>query len=53
MAGAQKLLFSDQALISSIGVKPMPERAPSGFTLVNRDGAINDLLRALTGRGRP
>lgn len=47
--GAQKLLFSDQALISSIGVKPLPERAPSGFTLVNREGAINDLLRALTG----
>lgn len=49
VAGAQKLLFSDQPLISSIGVKPLPERAPPGYLLVNRDGAINDLLRALTG----
>ena len=47
--GAQKLLFSGQSLISSIGLKGMPERAPSGFLLVNRAGAINDLLRALTG----
>ena len=47
--GAQKLLFSGQQLISSIGVKPLPERAPSGFALVDREGAINDLLRALTG----
>ena len=49
VAGAQKLLFSDQNLISSIGVQPLPERVPSGFALVNRDGAVNDLLRALTG----
>jgi putative ABC transport system permease protein len=49
VAGAQKLLFSGQSLISSIGVVGPPERAPSGFLLVNRTGAIDDLLRALTG----
>jgi len=49
VAGAQKLLFSGQSLISSIGVQGMPARAPSGYLLVDRDGAINDLLRALTG----
>lgn len=49
VAGAQKLLFSGQSLISSIGVIGSPERAPSGFKLVDRAGAINDLLRALTG----
>lgn len=49
VAGAQKLLFSGQQLISSIGVQPLPERAPSGFLRVTRDGAMNDLLRALTG----
>ena len=49
VSGAQKLLFSGQSLISSIGVKSMPERAPSGFKLVNREGAIDDLLRALSG----
>lgn len=49
VAGAQKLLFSGQQLISSIGVQGMPDRAPSGYLLVTRDGAINDLLRALNG----
>lgn len=49
VTGAQKLLFSGQSLISSIGVKGMPERAPSGFKLIDRTGAIDDLLRALTG----
>jgi putative ABC transport system permease protein len=49
VTGAQTLLFSGQQLISSIGVVGSPERAPSGFRLVNRTGAIDDLLRALTG----
>ena len=49
VAGAQKLLFSGQQLISSIGVVGGPERPPSGFKVVNRTGAIDDLLRALTG----
>lgn len=49
VAGAQKLLFSGQSLISSIGVRGLPERAPSGFQVVTRAGAIDDLLRALTG----
>lgn len=49
VTGAQKLLFSGQSLISSIGVIDPPERAPSGFKLFSRAGAIDDLLRALTG----
>ena len=49
VAGAQRLLFSGQSLITSIGLSGMPERAPSGYLLVDREGAINDLLRALTG----
>jgi putative ABC transport system permease protein len=49
VAGAQKLLFSGQSLISSIGLIGSPGRAPSGYKLVDRAGAINDLLRALTG----
>ncbi len=47
--GAQRLLFSGQSLISSIGLRGVLGRAPSGYVLVDRDGAINDLLRALTG----
>jgi putative ABC transport system permease protein len=49
VTGAQKLLFSGQSLISSIGVIGSPDRAPSGYRLVDRDGAVDDLLRALTG----
>jgi putative ABC transport system permease protein len=49
VAGAQRLLFSGQSLISSIGVQGLPERAPSGFRVIDRAGAIDDLLRALTG----
>ena len=49
VAGAQKMLFSGQSLISSIGVQGMPQRAPSGYVLVDRTGAIDDLLRALKG----
>ncbi|MBU3750603.1 MAG: FtsX-like permease family protein [Mycobacterium sp.] len=47
--GAQTLLFSGQSLISSIGLVGSPERAPSGYRLVGRTGAVDDLLRALTG----
>ncbi|MBU3705055.1 MAG: FtsX-like permease family protein [Mycobacterium sp.] len=49
VSGAQKLLFSGQALISSIGLRGEPVRAPSGYLLVTRDGAVDDLLRALSG----
>jgi len=49
VTGAQTLLFSGQSLISSIGVIDPPERTPSGFKLVSRSGAIDDLLRALSG----
>ena len=49
VAGAQKLLFSGQQLVSSIGLKGLPDRPPSGFKVVNRAGAVDDLLRALKG----
>jgi putative ABC transport system permease protein len=47
--GAQQLLFSGQQLISSIGVIGKPERAPAGFRIANRTGAVDDLVRALHG----
>jgi len=49
VAGAQKLLFSGQSLLSSVGVRGEPSEAPNGFRVVGRSGAIDDLLRALTG----
>ena len=49
VAGAQTVLFSGQQLVSSIGLKGLPDRPPSGFKVVNRAGAVDDLLRALKG----
>ena len=48
-AGAQKLLFSGQTLITSVGLLGRPAKAPDGFRIVDRNGAIDDLLRALSG----
>ncbi|MFZ4372421.1 MAG: ABC transporter permease [Mycobacterium sp.] len=47
--GAQKLLFSGQSLVTSVGLRGVPKEAPSGFRIVDRAGAIDDLLRALSG----
>jgi len=52
VAGAQRLLFSDQPLISSIGVRGTPAGPPDGYRIVNRAGAVDDLVRALAGARR-
>jgi putative ABC transport system permease protein len=48
-AGAQKLLFSGQSLITSMGLRGTPTEVPTGFRVIDRAGAIDDLLRALSG----
>ncbi len=50
--GAQQLLFSGQQLISSIGLRGVPAAIPTGFHTVDREGAIDDLSRALNGARR-
>jgi putative ABC transport system permease protein len=50
--GAQQLLFSGQALISSIGLRGIPATVPAGLRAVDRAGAVNDLVRALDGAKR-
>ncbi|HZQ33893.1 MAG TPA: ABC transporter permease [Mycobacterium sp.] len=47
--GAQQLLFSGQKLISSIGLHGTVAHAPDGYRVVDRNGAIEDLVRPLTG----
>ncbi len=49
VTGAQELLFSGQSLLSSVGVRGKPSQVPSGFNTVDRSGAVEDLLRALSG----
>lgn len=47
--GAQQLLFSGQRLISSVGILGTPGAAPPGFRIVDRNGAIDDMVRPLRG----
>jgi putative ABC transport system permease protein len=45
--GAQRLVYGGQPLVASIGVRGTPGQIPAGYTAVNREGAIDDLLRPL------
>ena len=45
--GAQRLVYGGQRVISSIGVTGRPERVPDGYRAVNRQEAIDDMLRPL------
>lgn len=47
VAGAQQAVFSGQPLISSIGLHGPPARVPDGYRAVDRNGAVDDLLRPL------
>ncbi len=49
MDGAQQLLFSGQPLISSIGIRGTLAIAPDGYRVVDRAGAVTDLVRPLKG----
>lgn len=46
-AGAQRLVYGAQPVISSIGILGQPARVPDGFRLVDRQGAIDDMMRPL------
>src|SRR5699024_5794943 len=37
VAGAQRLMFSGQPVVSAIGVRGAPERLPDGYRVVDRD----------------
>jgi putative ABC transport system permease protein len=47
VAGAQRLVYGGQPVISSIGIRGDPERVPDGFRAIDRQGAIEDMLRPL------
>jgi putative ABC transport system permease protein len=49
VAGAQQLLFSGQPLISTIGIEGPLAKAPDGYRVVDRAGAVDDLVRPLNG----
>lgn len=47
--GAQRLLFSGQSLISSVAVVGDPQQMPAGYRLIDRAGAVDDMVRPLHG----
>jgi putative ABC transport system permease protein len=47
VAGAQRMVYGGQAVVSSIGLRGDPERIPDGFRAVDRQSAIDDMMRPL------
>lgn len=45
--GAQQLVYGGERLAASIGVRGALERVPNGYRVLDRAGAIEDLLRPL------
>lgn len=45
--GAQRLVYGDKPVISSIGIRGDPQELPPGFRAVGRQGAIDDMMRPL------
>ncbi len=49
VAGSQRLMFSDQPVISAIGLRGTPEQIPDGYRLVDRRATVDDMVRPLHG----
>lgn len=47
VVGAQRLAYGGQPLVTSIGIFGTPAEIPDGYRVVDRAGAIDDLLRPL------
>lgn len=45
--GAQRLVYGGQQLVASIGVRGTVTSLPDGYAVIDREGAIADLLRPL------
>jgi len=45
--GAQQLIYGGQPLVASIGIRGTLEQAPPGYRAIDRNGAVEDLLRPL------
>ena len=49
VAGAQRLMFSGQPVISAIGLHGTPRQIPNGYRIVDRHAAVDDMVRPLQG----
>ncbi|HTM84000.1 MAG TPA: ABC transporter permease [Mycobacterium sp.] len=49
VVGAQRLMFSGQPVASAIGMRGTPATVPEGYRVVDRVGAVDDMVRPLAG----
>lgn len=49
VGGVQRVVFAKQPVISSIGLRGVPDNPPEGFRVVDRNAAIDDMVRPLNG----
>ncbi|KAA1432344.1 ABC transporter permease [Mycolicibacter arupensis] len=49
VAGAQRLMYSGQPVVSAIGLRGVPARVPQGYRVVDRVAAVDDMVRPLAG----
>src|SRR5690349_2379690 len=45
--GAQQLVYGGEPLVASIGIRGTLDQAPPGYRAIDRNGAVEDLLRPL------
>ena len=48
VGGAQRMGYSSQPIVTSVGVLGSPERIPEGYRTIDRAGAVADLMRPMT-----
>jgi putative ABC transport system permease protein len=47
VAGAQQIGYGDQPIVSSIGLRGTPTAVPGGYRVIDRTGAVDDLMRPM------
>lgn len=46
--GAQRMGYGGQPIVTSIGIRGTPAQVPAGYRVIDRAGAVADLLRPMT-----
>ncbi len=46
--GAQRMGFSAQPIVTSVGILGRPDQVPAGYRTIDRAGAVADLMRPMT-----
>lgn len=49
VAGAQRVMFSGQHVISAVGLSGTPSQVPDGYRVIDRKATVDDMVRPLDG----